>query len=1292
MFRGSILTLSSLPENPYNTLVTKTAAAAALTTIVAGQHTYQVVRQLGSGGMGTVLLVRRLGETAPLALKFLHAGMSSKARVDAFKREFRLLAGLHHPHVCQVFDFGYAAQQQQYFFTAEFVEGDDLYRTMLQAPLDEQECVMAQVISALEFIHGLGLIHFDVKGANVLVRRVKGLPHAKLMDFGVTSPANQIKEIAGTLNYMAPELFDAKPVLDQRADLYSLGIMFYRMLTGLYPYELSSIDGARAFHHTPTIDLEPLRSRGLPDYIVSMIARLLAKHPDERFSSASVVMNYLTLHAGKNYVDTPQHEQTQLQEGPFVGRARTLATLVNAVQRIGQFVNAEVSIAQEEHPQSYIISAPRGLGKSRLLQELKQQAQITECTTWIVHGGREGHDLFPFMTALGIAPEAVPATVDESVQLLLARAADQPTCYLIDNLDRAAPTVQQTVYGLVGRLYSATLAHDAPPLLVVIAFSPDQGKAPHAPGTPVLELAPLEQAEVAQYVQQMIGAREETKEIAQTIWNFSGGVPLLMTEAVRHLHEAGGALPTSIDDLYTQRLARLDGEELRLMELLAFAARPLPENAFNQPTAEVQRILARLHSAGLARNVGDDTHALWTTATGALTQTIVQNLDDAHKQMLADVLYHWFSGQSHIRAREYAMLAPYLRDHAIAQTLLERATQEAEQAGATEIAVRFLTDRIALLRASGSDAASISTLQRKIATLRLYQGKYAACETLLSELITEHGGDADVDDLKMLGIAKRAQRKPAEAGVLYDQALAKLAHDPSNPTYLFILNERAQAWMEEGAVEKALDTYQQTHAWTKELPPEAQRKVTNNNLGLALARLGRFDHAVEFYQEKLAALQHEKRLCASIYGQMGVLYLHAGRTDDALRAFLQSWQKSVEMGTRHNALALLENIITLLQKKASYSEALGFAQQSFELKAAGATDVEVASSLMTVATLYLNLGVADLAARYLTQGMRLARKARNHQLLGWIQITFGYLYKDLGRLMESLNAFEETIAIGETHNDESLLRWGCYGAIDLLVENGEIEEASPFITRLQPLMPKETDAEFQTRYAILLQKFAVMTTPQPDPAVALALQELSSRCAASGWGELHWEVEYLLGVYHHKRDELDAALNHLRSAYEIIMMMATGLGEEYREHFVKQRSRSRVLADLKTVSRVAAGGLSIAGTDAATNPHTIAQTTNNEGLQAEDAPKTACMADAAQKNPAMTMAQPRAEKSAGAGAPHTAVARQSFCFAPNKTLAAYERDIIKAALTHYDGNLEKVAENLGIALEELLGKMDEHGV
>lgn len=1239
--------------------------------------------------MGTVHLVQSAAAATaigpPCALKFLQAGMTSDTRIAAFKREFALLADLHHPHVCRVFDFGYSTSHQQYFFTAEFVEGEGLYRAMRQASLEEIEVVILQMLSALDFIHTLGLIHFDVKGANILVSRRSGGLHATLVDFGVTVfKEDALKEIAGTLFYMAPELLYPNPRVDQRVDLYSFGVVCYHLLAGTYPYEVHSVDAARAWHLTQHVDFAPLRERGIPEYLCQLVERLLAANPAERFSSAGVAANFLRMHSTTAQAYALTAIRAHQAEGPLIGRETLLDACRNALQRGRKIAQPTPRSGEPDtQPLLHWISGGRGFGKSRLLKEIKQEAQVLDFATWQVDCEHAGQDVPHLAHALHITPSADdPLTADFCCQQLLERSRTTPVCLLINNLDRAAPAVAKLLAQLCGQLYSAALQHTPYPLTLFCTIMADAPLAMPS-GVQRCDLEPLTRDHVYTYLETLLGASDDLPTFHEAVWQFSHGVPLLMVEAAKRFRAGSDTaqLPASIEQLYEEQIAAVSPAAHDALLTLALLAEPVDAATLMSilQTEDTVTLAPLLAQQLIRADAGEPVR--FRPITGALTETLLRITPHATQQRIGAAVVDWALAQSPPHTTYAAQCARFASaPESIAELLLDAAAQ-AERGGAVDHAMQHL-DTLRQLFATRADPQHIwARATRKLSTLAIYQGQYQTCETLLTDIAAREG-TASVDDLKMRGLAKRAQRQPKDAIPLYDDALAQLAGAPEGTTSVFLRNERAQALFEAGRTDDALAAYQDAQQHWRTLTPDAQRGVTNNNLGALLARLGRFDEACAFYHDKLLQVAHDKRLTASVHAQLGHVYQQIGDAAQSLAHYEQAWQFSRAAGSTHNAHAILEQLVTGYTQRAEYSRALHYAQASLQLRAGQTAAQELATSLKTLASLYLQLGLPDVAARYLTHAMRIARKCRSHQLTGWIQILFGYLYKDLGRLMESLNAYEEAIALGQEHDEQALVEWGYYGATDLLVEHGELAEATQYFERLARTGTQHTTAEFQTRVQLLAHKLSVIKHPLPDATLGTALHALIQACADSAWHELQWEAEHLLGIFHHKRDELPDALHHMRTARQIITTLADHLSEEYRDPFRRQRARARVAADLRTLQRM----------DTCDSGNTIATTESSNDTTVGDCSASATpQATAVIERPSTDTAAP--QRTVAMDVPPESPADTTVIrFRPDATLAHYERHIIELALTAHQGNLAVVAQTLDIPIVALLEKMQLHGL
>jgi eukaryotic-like serine/threonine-protein kinase len=259
---------------------------------------YEIVGTLGYGGMGEVYRVRHTISDRIEAMKLLRAGPSSGTQaqemIDRFVREIRLLATLQHPNIATLHTA--FRHQEEMVMIMECVEGEDLGRRLPAGlTLEESLRYTRQVLEALRYAHGRGIVHRDIKPSNIMITP-RG--EVKLLDFGLAlatslgTPDQRLTTtgaLVGSMHYIAPENISGEPH-DARSDLYGVGVTLYEMITGRLPIEGSTHIQVIAGHlqHAP---IPPNQTNPkIPEALSATVMRALAKNPRDRWQTAEAFL------------------------------------------------------------------------------------------------------------------------------------------------------------------------------------------------------------------------------------------------------------------------------------------------------------------------------------------------------------------------------------------------------------------------------------------------------------------------------------------------------------------------------------------------------------------------------------------------------------------------------------------------------------------------------------------------------------------------------------------------------------------------------------------------------------------------------------------------------------------------------------------------------------------------------------------------------------------------------------------------------------------------------------------
>jgi serine/threonine-protein kinase len=267
---------------------------------------YRIEELINEGGMGAVYRATHVLMDKTVAIKVLHPALAADDKIVArFSREARAASRISHPHALNVTDFG-ESENGVVFLVMEYLNGQTLKEVIHNEglmPLPRIIEIMRQISGALEAAHGEGVVHRDLKSDNIMLLDMGGGDWAKVLDFGIAKITEKVGQdpgltapnlIIGTPQYMSPEQCSQAAEIDSRSDIYSLGVILYEMLIGHVPFTGESPTAIMMKHlqEPPPSVLE--ERKDLPAAVGRVVARAMAKRPEDRFQTVTELAEELT--------------------------------------------------------------------------------------------------------------------------------------------------------------------------------------------------------------------------------------------------------------------------------------------------------------------------------------------------------------------------------------------------------------------------------------------------------------------------------------------------------------------------------------------------------------------------------------------------------------------------------------------------------------------------------------------------------------------------------------------------------------------------------------------------------------------------------------------------------------------------------------------------------------------------------------------------------------------------------------------------------------------------------------
>lgn len=524
---------------------------------------YRLGDLLGQGGMGAVYRAYDLLHHQQVALKRVQA-MTPLARPTpdetvnerlAIANEFRMLASLYHPHVINVLDYGFDAQSQPYFTMTLLDQPRDILAAAADMSRSGRFDLLVQMLRALAYLHRRGVVHRDLKPPNILVTQPG---QVKVLDFGLATEGEATEgELAGTLNYISPEVLQEQAATTA-SDLFAVGVIMAQMFTEVHPFA-PTVSGQGLVIN---ILMEPPHLPGLDEDLWPIVTRLLEKDPLDRYPDAETVINALReISDAPIPAEEPAIRESYLRAAAFVGRDDELTRLVDAFDG-----------ALNGRGCAYLIGGESGVGKSRLLDELRTRALVqgalvlrgqgVEGGGWPYQLWRDAlrqlclstplsdldasvlKEIVPDLADLLGRPVADPPPLDPGVtqqRLVLTiaevfRQQTRPILLMLEDLQWADESLEPL------KQLNAILS-DLPLMIVGSYRTDERPQLPDAlPGMQVMPLQRLQREQIIALSRSMLGDGGARQSVVNLLQQETDGNVFFLVEVVRALAEEAGSL------------------------------------------------------------------------------------------------------------------------------------------------------------------------------------------------------------------------------------------------------------------------------------------------------------------------------------------------------------------------------------------------------------------------------------------------------------------------------------------------------------------------------------------------------------------------------------------------------------------------------------------------------------------------------------------------------------------------------------------------------------------------------
>jgi len=1045
---------------------------------------YIVQSKLGQGGMGVVYTALDSFTGKQVALKKsggLATGVETLAPTKdnteyrlLLVNEFKILAGLRHPNIISVLDYGFDEDKSPYF-TMELLQGGKSLRDAAIDRSDEHKLgLVVQMLQALAYLHRHTILHRDLKPGNVLVVG----DEVKVLDFGIAMLRQQQDEhdqmVAGTLLYIAPEVLRGEQPTPA-ADLYAVGVMAYELFIGHNPF--ADADTNKLVNDilftTPEFPATDLNS-GLS----LVIQRLLLKSSEDRYSSAVEVIQALNDATGQHFeVETAAIRSSFLEAAPFAGREREMTRLLD-----------ELTSAFDGEGRAWLIAGESGVGKSRLVDELRVHALVDGGN--VLRGQATSESGNPFQVwpdvlyRLSILTDITP-TEASILAPIVPKIAALVGGDLPDLPDLDAGAAQDRMF----RTIEGIFARQKDPLLVILSdlhWADDESlqllarllptvgqkrlmlvgsyrddERPRLPETlPGMELMKLQRLDaqgIENVLASMTGSRERNPQLIGLLERETEGNMFFLLEVVNALAEAAGGLAPivkmqlpetvvtgGVQAIIDRRLDRVPASDRPLLNLAAVAGRQLDLNVLKklEPTVDFDEWLSEIAEAAVLEAEEDN----WRFAHNKVRDRIVADLDEktlraTHRKLAEAIEAVYPDGEG-----QYAGLAQHwewAQEPAKAFRWYKLAGQQSEEAFAPIKAIEYYQKALSLMSAGRKSARERVAIYTGLGQMLRWQTRFDQAAEVYRSMLSEAEdlGDKVAQTRALIGMGDVVNSQGDRQGALEYAQQAELvgreAGDKARPELIEALGNKAWGHYRLKQFDKALTTAQEALDLAKKLKLRGAMGRNLNTLGIVNFMTEHFE-ASETYMTQAVEIARElgdKRDVAIKVNNLGEMRRMRGDFSGAVNYYKEALAGFREIGYQDYELATLNNLGAVYAELREFKTAEDYLDQV--VKITGGKDWfalnETYLYLAEATFAQNNLGAAsDAALKALAEASKVEDKntvGKAWRILAQISARLGMYMEYEGKPVSTSACFERSAAcFGEQDPEraQTLLTWGIF--------------------------------------------------------------------------------------------------------------------------------------------------------------------------------------------------------------------------------------------------------------------------